>query len=551
MYYCYDHNINWAMITTSTGTMVSLFNLRLNFNNSMQKYIFFTIFILFFISVRAMADGMSFRLTTEGAIGNGDFTPYYLTANRHGILSTDNGTGYVRAAASWERSLGAARLQAVADVQLQADDYSRFYLQQLAAIASWRYAKVGLGAWEIAPLLRDASLSSGSTVWSGNARPIPQVMVSTPGFIDIPGTRQWLQVYFDIRYGRYTDDEYLKTRHREHMDYWAERGIDKHEMPNAYVTSGIWHHHKQIHFRTNPEKTWSGDVGLEHAVQFGGKSVNNANTGYVTTNNSVGLKDFFKVLMPTSGDGSDNVGDQNFAYGNHIGNLQATLTYRHEKWHASAYLENLYEDGSGMAKRNGWDGLWGVEWHAARPAWVDGVVVEYLQTTEQSGPIHWAPSDFDIAVRQQMPDEARGADDYYNNYYFCGYAHHGQAIGSPMLPSPAYNADRYLRFANTRVRAWHIGISGRTATYDVRSTMPEDRHVSYRILLSYRNAYGTPFISSNNVLHSLNGLAECTYYINSVWSIGASAAFDHGSLLGNQTAADLRATYTFKADKGK
>ena len=488
------------------------------------------------------ADGLSMQGTTEAAFGSGEHTPYYLTANRHGILSTEAGTGYLRASATWNRSLRRTHLVAVADVQVQTGDYSSLYVQQLALDASWRYVFLTAGAWELDPMLRHRELSSGATVWSGNARPIPQVQAGTNGFLDLPGTHQWVQFYFDISYGRYTDDGYLRNRHDTFMQYWADRGVDKRGMPNAYLTDRVWHHHKQLYFRTDPERLWYVTAGLDHAVQFGGRTINNPNTDYIDWAYPVKFKDFFKVLKPTSGDDSDNIGDQNFAYGNHVGNISLMLTRQAGRSTLNLYLENLFEDGSGMAKRNGWDGLWGIEWTRPDAAWIDGIVLEYLQTTDQSGPIHWAPSDFDKDLQEQLPNEARGADDYYNNYFFCGFAHHGQTIGSPMLKAPAYNKDGYLRFTDTRVRAWHIGLSGH-APHHARY------HMGYKLLASYRNAYGTPFISANHARHAFNFLCEYFYQPTSYWDLSVAYALDRGSLYGNNAAVGLKVSYAFSVDR--
>jgi len=494
------------------------------------------------------AGELTLSVSAEGAAGSGDFTPYYLLANRHGILSNEKNTGYLRAAADYSLSLGATRLWAVADLQLQKDDYSRAYLQQAAVGASWKYACISAGAWEQEPVLRDRQLSSGSMVWSGNCRPIPQVRVGTSGFIDFPWTRQWLQVYFDISYGRFTDDDWLDRRFGEFMDYYAARGIDMHNRANAYMTNKIFYHEKQIFFRTNPAKMFVATVGLEHAVQFGGTTYNNPESKYRTFSADVEFKDFFKVLMPRSGDENDLAGDANFSYGNHLGSLDAMITYNQEDfyedryaWSVSAYLENYFDDGSGMAKRNGWDGLWGLEWKSVTPAWVDAVVAEYLQTTDQSGPLHWAPSDFSSDVASRLPHEARGGDNYYNNFFYAGYAHRGQAIGTPMLKSPFYNSDCYLAFTDTRVQAFHLGLRGH-----IRPVTG----LSYRVLFSQRTSWGTPFISSPHRMHSTNLLVEAgwlwKFRPQQQFRFSAAFAMDYGSLYGNNTAVDLRISYTFR-----
>lgn len=491
--------------------------------------------------------GISFGVSAEGTAGCGDFTPYFLTSNRHGILSNEKNTGYLRANAEYSQQLGTTRLWAVADIQLQKDNYSGFYLQQAAIGASWKYAFIKAGAWEQEPVLRNRELSSGSLVWSGNSRPIPQVRIGTNGFIDFPWTRQWLQVYFDISYGRFMDDDWLETRFGEFMDCYAARGIDMHNRPNAYMTNKIFYHQKQIFFRSNPGKMFVATVGLEHAVQFGGTTYNNKDAGYQTFSDDVEFKDFFKVLMPKAGDETDLAGDANFSYGNHLGSLDAMLTYNQEDlyedrlaWSVSAYLENYFDDGSGMAKRNGWDGLWGLEWKSGMPDFVDGIVFEYLQTTDQSGPLHWDPYDFSGKVAAGLPHEARGADNYYNNFYYAGYAHRGHSVGSPMLKSPVYNSDYYLAFTDNRVRGFHLGFRGHILPV---------RGLTYRVLWSTRTTYGTPFISSPHRMHTTNLLVEAgwlwKFRPQQQFRFSAAFAMDYGSLYGNNTAVGLRVNYTF------
>ena len=58
-------------------------------------------------------NNLHYTLTAEGAVGTGDYTAYYLTANRHGILSTNSNTGYVRAALQYNHQKGNGTLRLV------------------------------------------------------------------------------------------------------------------------------------------------------------------------------------------------------------------------------------------------------------------------------------------------------------------------------------------------------------------------------------------------------------------------------------------------------
>lgn len=462
-----------------------------------------------------------YQVSIEGALGSGDFNPYYLSSNRHGILSTEANTGYLRAAIDAQHQSKYTLWETGIDIQVQKDNYNTFYLQQLYAAATWRWAYLHIGSRQYEPIVRNFELSSGSTVWSGNARPIPQVKLGTNGFISIPGTHDWVQVYFDGSYGYTLDGDYQEKRYAEYL-------IGKEGVGQSFITTDVWYHQKKIYFRSNPIKRWVITAGLEHSVQFGGHHRNLGDPNVGEAKYDIRLSDFFKVLKPTTGGKNSNIGDRNFAYGNHLGNISLDLEYKISSDHiVKVYVENLFEDGSAMAKRNGWDGLWGFEYiHKGEDPtpWIKGIVLEYLQTTDQSGPIHWAPSDFSLDIETALPDEARGADDYYNNYLYTGYSHFGQSCGSPMLKSPAYNEDSYLRFAHTRVKAYHLGINGYIAP-----------NWEYKLLLSHRDAWGTPYVPSLKVYSSFSSMAEVRYQIKS-WTIKASLANDSGSLYGDNTA---------------
>lgn len=476
-------------------------------------------------------------ITFEGVAGNGDHAAYYLTANRHGSLATQPRNALLRAALQGSFDQGEWHYSYGLDVTAQRDDYSPCYVQQLYGRTQWRDFYVELGAREHDAALRNQRLSSGSLLWSGNSRPIPQLRLGTDGFWTVPGTCGWLQVMLDGDYGYFMDSDYL----RERYDEYNPGGSTLTGYAQSFVTTGAWHHQKRLFLRTNPDKTLVGALGIEHAVQFGGTTINYVNN---TINGKleqrVGFMDFVKVLIPSGGDADAAVGDQNFIYGNHLGNVSAQLTWNFDAGlrQLTLYGENPFEDGSGFCKRNGWDGLWGVEYKTEKRGYVDGLVLEYLQTTDQSGAIHWAPQDH----YDELRGEARGADEYYNNYFYCGYAHFGQSMGTPMLKSPLYNADSYLRFTDNRVKAWHMGVEGTFYDKQLRGAPDRIRCLSYRCLLSYRNSYGTMAIPARHVRHELSSLVELSYSTG-FRRLTLSFGHDDGSLMGNSNSLHFSYTY--------
>ncbi len=466
--------------------------------------------------------------------GSGDFTAYYITANRHGALSTDVNSFGIRAAVQGTTTLDDWHFSYGVDLIGQTDVYTPFFIQQLYGRAQWHNLFVELGSREYPSALRNQQLSSGSLIWSGNSHPIPQLRLGTDGFVTIPGTSGWLQAMFDFDYGLFTDNHFLKQRYNEYNPDGKLEGAAQ-----SFLTTGAWHHQKRLFLRSNPNRMFVGTLGLEHAVQFGGTTTNYINNTIMgTLEQHVSFGDAMKVLIPSGGDSDAAVGDQNFIYGNHLGNVSLMLDWNIDRQNRlSLYGENMFEDGSGFCKRNGWDGLWGIEYRSFYFKYITGIVLEYLQTTDQSGAIHWAPQDH----RGEVGGEARGADEYYNNYFYCGYAHYGQSMGSPMLKSPIYNRDSYLRFTDNRIQAWHMGIEG-TVFENPAIDNAHKAHVGYRFLMSYRNAYGTMSIPSSHIRHDLSFLTELSFAIDD-WSITAAYAQDRGSLMGDNNTLNISLKY--------
>lgn len=495
------------------------------------------LFIALILSYSASAQiSQVLDLSSEMATGNGSYTAYYLSANRHGILSTRANTGYMRASYTADNKKGNYSFSCGIDMQISAQpqETSSFYLHQLYLQAQWKWIDFRIGSKEIASLLRDQTLSSGSTIWSGNARPIPSVYIGTNKFVTIPGTHNWIQFYLDISYGYFTDTDYLKDRYNKYSK--GKTGYGR-----SFITTNVWSHQKRIALRTRTDRPFVFTISCDHAVQFGGKSINNIDE-ILTGDFSPSFKDFFRVLLPLHGDNSSISGDQAFVYGNHLGNLSVLFEYQWDKDYkkkVGLYCENLFDDGSGIRKGNGFDGLWGIEYHSTNNrSMINGIVFEYLQTTNQSGPIHWAPGDFEGQEIANIAHQATGADNYYNNYFYNGYSYYGQAIGSPMLKSPAYNDDYYLCFTDNRIKAWHLGINGTLWSNNVN----QGQTIGYKLLASHRRSWGTYFEPSSSIRISTSAIAEVTYQ-QGRWLGAIAYAFDEGDLMGHNHSIGIKVKY--------
>ena len=426
-----------------------------------------------------------YSASAETNFGSGDFTPYYMVSNKHGINSINSNSGYIRAGIfkeidqekifSWSAGV---------DMLACYNDARNARIHQLYGDINLYCLGLSVGMKEYNGVFKNQNLSSGSMVWSGNSAPIPQLRVGIPEFVSIPGINGWLQIKGDISFGKFIDNDFLS---------------DNFDPINGHITTDAYYHQKQIFFRSKEDKPFVMTIGAELASQFAGhyKLYKDGNV-VLDEKNKVNFKSLKKVLIPSEGDADDNPNDQVYFYGNHLGAWHAIGEYKFNNGsRLKGYFEWYFDDASGMGKMNGFDGLWGLEYNIAGQGFLTDVVFEYLQTTNQSGPIHWASGDHNGT---SVNGEATGSDDYYNNYYYNGWASNGMALGTPMLRSTGYNKNGYLGFLHTRVKAYHLGANGYIT--------PE---LKYTALASYRQSWGTHFIPTTKVIDNVSYMIELNY----------------------------------------
>ena len=467
---------------------------------------------------------VTYDLATEMAVGSGDFTAYQLATNRNHVLAIRPNTAYLRGAVNVDHQWGEHwRLSGAVDAVASVHADHKAYLQQCYVNLSWRNFFLEAGTRELQPILRDPLLSSGAFTKGNNAKPVPQVHVGTNGFWTVPYTKGWLQINADFGYGKLLDSDY-----REQQFYREGSG-------NYHYATGAYYHQKHLYFRTNPEKPLFVTVGIEHVALFAGTG-HNAETGdMVVKTKPANLKAFWKAIMPT-GDSNYFENDvlEDWVFGNHIGSMTVQLGWNIDKDHQlQAYVDDIFEDGSGIRKGNGWDGLWGLEYKnkARDRQYVRGAVVEYLQTTNQSGPLHWDSGDFPEPIRSQITDLVTGNDNYYNHMFYGAYDHYGMAHGNALLTSPIYNEDGFADFRDNRVKAWHLGVHGELTD-----------HLSYLVKGSYREGWGTYAVPLAQKHHSFDAMLQ-GIYTTGPWQFSAAYAFDKGNIYGDCNTFNIKIGY--------
>ena len=465
--------------------------------------------------------------------GNSELAPYYISSNNGGnitqqysallnaslVHSTDPDKRFAWGAGievwgGYASSAGYQRYKGDGQFEVQKQHPARAWIQQAYLAAKYRslFAVAGQ-TYKSSPIV-NGKLSSGDLVWSNNARPPVGLCAGFFNFQNIPFTRGWVQINGEFGYFREFDDKWLEN----HYNYY-----------NHFITTDKWLHYKSLHLRTKPDQPVVFTIGAQSACQFGG-TANYYEDGQVTrtVKMDADAKAFFRTFI--AGSGGKSAGDS-FVEGNHLGTWDIALDYKLSYYRTlCAYTQWLWEDGSGIGKMNGFDGLWGIEYRVDHGLpLISGAVIEYIDFTNQSGPIHWTPND---RPGTPITGHSSGADDYYNNYIYNGYQSRGMSIGSPFVKSPLYNLDGYMRYRDNVLRGFHAAVSGWF-----------NYNWSYRLMGSYRKTWGTPFMPRANSADDFSMMLEANYHTRRGWTFQAQAAMDHGTLYGNNWGAMLGITY--------
>ena len=475
--------------------------------------------------------------------GGSKFAPYYIASNRGGTV-TQQHSALISAAikhdmdttrrlawgagaevwAGYSSSVDYKRYDAAtATWSDNAQHPSRLWIQQLWVEGKYRGVFLTVGQKDINPGLVNRDLSSGDLIMSGNARPPIGANAGFVNFQNIPFTRGWVQIRGEYGFYRLGDGKWIGNHYNRY---------------NSFVNTKYWYNYKNIYFRTNPTKPLVFTFGAQAACQFAG-TVNYYHDGKVwrKVKMKADAKAFWRTLFASSG--GENFGDRIYVQGNHVGSWDIALDYKFTNGDiVRGYYQSVWEEGSGIGKLNGFDGLWGLEYRSGRHGIVTGAVIEFIDFMNQSGAIHFAHKDLVDDEHPHGSDigySATGSDDYYNNYSYNGYQNRGMSIGTPMARSPLYNTDGYLRYTDNRFRGFHLGIMGDMG-----------RQVNYRALFSWRRSFGTPFFPRTEPLSCTSMMLEAIY--SPQWLHGlqfkAQLAHDHGKLYGgNNTGALLSITY--------
>lgn len=485
--------------------------------------------------------GIEYKAEAQASVSDGT-TPLWLNANKYGLSSLEKTNGYLRGAVIRPLEVDSARKWGMGygvDVAAAYHYTSKPIVQQAFVEGRWLHGTLSIGSKEYPMELKNNQLSSGSQTFGINARPIPQVRIALADYWRLPILNGWLHLKGHIAYGKTTDDGWQK-------DFTLQK---------SHYTEGVLYHSKAGYLKIGNEERFfplSVEMGLEMACMFGGTSYRFIDGELTPQEARSNLKAFYRAFIPGGGE----VDEQGTAFmneeGNHLGSWLLRVNYDADTWRFSIYADKYFEDHSSMLQLD-YDGYGeGEEWNVKKKrryllydfkdwmlgaelnmkygTWLKGLVLEYLYTKYQSGPVY-----HDHNATWQ--DHVSGQDNFYNHYFSTGWQHWGQVMGNPLYLSPIYNGDGDIQVKNNRFMAFHLGMNGNIL-----------ENLGYRLLATWQDGLGTYISPYTERRYNTSFLAEADYHFTQPklrgWSIRCAYAMDFGKIRGDNAGFQLTITKT-------
>jgi hypothetical protein len=439
----------------------------------------------------AQSDSIRYDITLSGLSSTGEHAPFWLQNKQYGKTSKESTSTGLLVGIYKDFSIK----NKVFDYGFKANGLVRtdkvhtdYYFHELYAKARLSVFDFVVGSREEHLGNQDSTLSCGGFLFSQNARPMPKITIGIERFTPVPFTRGYLEVKGALSHGWFTD--------------------------NTYAT-GVLLHHKYVYLRVGGKLPVHLQYGVDHVVQWGG------NVPGIGAQPS-GFADYLAVIRAGHGGSNANGGDQINALGNHIFSQSLRLDVDISDFKLGAYWQNISEDGPIRIIGNTMntpDGLWGISLRNTHFPFVKGILYEYLNTTDQSGPFH----DKDGIVYG-------GSDGYFYNYiYKSGWTYFSRTISTPFITSHIYNKNGTVYTLNNRVQVHHVGLEGDIC------------NCQYRMLTSFSKNYGFNENPIALMKPQTSILLEVNKTIPKLAQVefGCAVGADFGEMYGNSVGVQL------------
>ncbi len=288
-----------------------------------------------------------------------------------------------------------------------------------------KFLKISGGYHEELFGLNDSTLSIGNLVYGNNARPIPKFIISTNGWQKAPFFKNHLSFQAYLAHGQFEQERFQ---------------------------SGAFLHQKYFYFKTDLFKNKLSLIGgLHHNAQWGGSNSQNESS------QPIGLKNYMRIAMGSSGGNDALLTDQRNALGNHLGTYDMRGSFEFKNFVLSNYWQFLWEDKSGLTPFNWRDGLMGASIDFKKGGIIKKAVLEIIRTNDQNA--------------QKVGDDGTPIfepDSFFNNsVYRSGWSYHNEVIGNPVFLILNKESISGSRIKNS-INAINIGISGQVGKLGYR-----------------------------------------------------------------------------------
>ncbi|MGV6829430.1 MAG: capsule assembly Wzi family protein [Flavobacteriales bacterium] len=437
-------------------------------------------FLLFLIPISLFAQDLTLEssVSATGYLSN-ENNPFWFTSNNNGALSSTT-DGLFDAQTKLKYSFSEkSKIELGASLFLRNGLTNELQRNQLYLQYSQSFFKITVGSKN--PELKNQGLSvvNDNFLLAGNSRAIPGLIIQANeptklvNFLSI----NWGLAHYQMNDNRYVDQTMLHYKFFEMLWQLSEKNIIK--------------------------------AGIQHYAQWGGTS---PEYGKLPNN----FKDYIEVFFGRKS--SNTVGSEQInALGNHLGIYNLEYHYTPTSGDFVFYHQHPFEDSSGTRLTNFPDGIWGFYFKPNRvdfTGFIDGFLVEYVDTSDQSG----------------KRNDSRGRDNYFNSgLYRSGWTYDSNTIGLPFI----YQGPTGIRIANNRVRALHFGISASHKKWSFKTKVS---------LVENLGTFGEPFTPKQQILYSY---FQTSYTFEKLGQIILHTAIDGGDGIKDSYGIGLQYKYNF------
>nr|WKN40025.1 capsule assembly Wzi family protein [Tunicatimonas sp. TK19036] len=399
----------------------------------------------------AQLDSLTYQVDMWGGAANQPYMPHWLVANRFGVLDYDhNRAGLLKAGLTSHFRVNKhftieAGLEGIARTTFSNTD-NNLFLQQGYVKAKYGIFELSGGRIERTLGNHAEHISSGSMAISGNARPIPQIMISVPEYAKVPFTNGYVEFKGTFTHGWFAQDR-------------------------RYIRNALLHE-KSFYLKAGGKSKINVSAGIIHLVTWGGKLPNGKKL-------PMGFDNYVNVILAQSAvniDSTDSfqIGEAANAVGDNLGVYDFAVHIKLKEYDINIYHQTPFEDWTGSRLARNKDRLLGINLSSKRKDhWFESIVYEFIYTKYQSGPTLPGGPDDIPGAKDKYGNDFGGRDNYYNNYlYKTGWAYNDHIIGTPLfytksrmkLYDPTFiDPDEKgfnFNIVNNRVVAHHFGIIG-------------------------------------------------------------------------------------------